>query len=80
MVERRGGNGRWLQLERVKCGKPGCKKDAEGGHGPYFYLYFTNPNTGRYTSKYVGKPERITAELAAEFGIKAPQDVPGSAA
>ena len=31
---------RYLELERVKCGKKGCKKCASGErHGPHWYLY-----------------------------------------
>jgi hypothetical protein len=63
---RRGSSGRWLQLERVRCGKVSCKRCAAGeGHGPYFYLYYTNAE-GRYTSKYVGKLQ--PPELVEEFG------------
>jgi hypothetical protein len=63
---RRGRGGRWLQSELVKCGKPHCSKDRDGaGHGPYWYLYYTN-RRGKYTSKYVGKT--LTRELAEEFG------------
>lgn len=71
VVEKKGGNGRWLHLERVRCGKARCKKCADGpGHGPYYYLYLTNPNTGRYTSKYVGKPSNLTEEVRQEFGVE----------
>jgi hypothetical protein len=34
--------------------------------GPYWYLYYTNPKTGKYTSRYIGK--NLTPELAEEFG------------
>ncbi len=69
-----GGAGRWLQSELVKCGKPGYRKDRDGpGHGPYWYLYYTNEKTGRYTSRYEGKTLR--PELAEEFGLP-----PGSTA
>ena len=68
VVRRRGKGGRWLQSELVKCGKPRCSKDRDGaGHGPYWYLYYTNPRTGKYTSKYVGKT--LSPELAEEFGV-----------
>jgi hypothetical protein len=64
---RRGKGGRWLQRELVKCGKPHCSKDRDGaGHGPYWYLYYTNQR-GKYTSKYIGK--HLTPELAEEFGV-----------
>ena len=64
---RRGRGGRWLQWELVKCGKPHCSKDRDGaGHGPYWYLYYTNQR-GKYTSSYVGKS--LTPKLADEFGV-----------
>ena len=38
-------NRRYLRLERVKCGKKGCKKCASGElHGPYWYLYRPKEN------------------------------------
>jgi hypothetical protein len=79
LEERRSGSqdkarsGRYLRLERVRCGKKGCGKcsgDHPELHGPYWYLYRPKRDgTGR-TSEYVGKalPER----LAEEFGI--PED------
>jgi hypothetical protein len=69
----KGRGGRYLRLERVRCGKKGCRKcsgDHPELHGPYWYLYRPKRDgTGR-TSEYVGKalPER----LAEEFGI--PED------
>ncbi|HEX6710003.1 MAG TPA: hypothetical protein VF068_06690 [Rubrobacter sp.] len=62
---------RYLELERVKCGKKGCKKCARGElHGPYWYLYRPKVNGPGRTSEYIGKtlPER----LAEEFGV--PED------
>lgn len=42
-------------------------KDRDGaGHGPYWYLYYTNQR-GKYTSSYVGKS--LTPGLADEFGV-----------
>jgi hypothetical protein len=64
-------NRRYLELERVKCGKKGCKKCASGElHGPYWYLYRPKENGPGRTSEYIGKtlPER----LAEEFGV--PED------
>src|SRR3712207_3394934 len=56
--------GRYLRLERVKCGKKGCRKCAGEHpqlHGPYWYLYRPKKGgTGR-TSEYVGKV--LTADL-----------------
>ena len=67
VIERRkGSKGGWLRTEMVKCGKPSCKKCSEGeGHGPYLYLYFTNPETGKYSSRYIGKT--LPVELREEF-------------
>ncbi len=68
-VKQKRGNGRKLTLERVKCGKTRCKKCADGaGHGPYYYIYLTNPKTGRPTSRYIGKAANITEEIRQEFG------------
>jgi hypothetical protein len=69
-VRRKRGNGRRLSLERVKCGKTRCKRcGADGaGHGPYYYIYHTDPKTGRRTSKYIGKATNITEEIRQEFG------------
>jgi hypothetical protein len=62
---------RYLELERVKCGKKGCKKCASGElHGPYWYLYRPKENGGGRTSEYVGKVLPVT--LAKEFDI--PED------
>jgi hypothetical protein len=59
---------RYLELERVKCGKKGCKKCASGElHGPYWYLYRPKENGPGRTSEYVGK--LLTEMLAEEFDI-----------
>jgi len=64
-------NKRYLELERVKCGKKGCKKCASGVlHGPYWYLYRPKENGGGRTSEYVGK--MLPETLAKEFDI--PED------
>ena len=63
--------GRSLRLERVKCGKKGCRKCAEGElHGPYWYLYRPKKGGKGRTSEYVGKA--LPEALAEEFGV--PQD------
>jgi hypothetical protein len=62
-------SGRYLRLERVKCGKKACGKcsgDQPELHGPYWYLYRPKRSGGGRTSEYVGKG------LAEEFGI--PED------
>ena len=64
-------NRRYLELERVKCGKKGCKKCAGGElHGPYWYLYRPKANGPGRTSEYVGKV--LPVMLAEEFDI--PED------
>jgi hypothetical protein len=61
-------NKRYLELERVKCGKKGCKKCAGGElHGPYWYLYRPKANRPGRTSEYVGKV--LSETLAREFDI-----------
>jgi hypothetical protein len=42
--------GMTVQLERVRCGKPTCKRCP---HGPYWYGYFREG--GRLRSVYIGK-------------------------
>ena len=65
---RKGSNGRYLELERVKCGKRGCKKCSEGEmHGPYWYLYRPKKDGAGRTSEYVGKV--LPEKLAKEFSI-----------
>jgi hypothetical protein len=64
-------NRRYLELERVKCGKEGCNKCASGElHGPYWYLYRPKDNRPGRTSEYVGKV--LPETLAEEFDI--PED------
>jgi hypothetical protein len=64
-------NKRYLELERVKCGKKGCNKCAGGElHGPYWYLYRPKENGPGRTSEYVGK--LLPEALAEEFDI--PED------
>jgi hypothetical protein len=64
-------NKRYLELERVKCGKKGCKKCAGGElHGPYWYLYRPREDGPGRTSEYVGK--LLPEALAEEFDI--PED------
>jgi len=61
-------NRRYLELERVRCGKKGCKKCASGElHGPYWYLYRPKENGPGRTSEYVGK--MLPETLAEEFDI-----------
>lgn len=67
-VREKSRNRRYLQLERVKCGKRGCKKCASGElHGPYWYLYRPKENGPGRTSEYVGK--RLPETLAKEFDV-----------
>ena len=67
------GGGRYLRLERVKCGKKGCRKcggDHPELHGPYWYLYRPKKSGEGRTSEYMGKV--LPAGVAEEFGI--PED------
>ena len=67
-VRKKARNRRYLELERVKCGKKGCKKCASGElHGPYWYLYRPKENGPGRTSVYVGKV--LPETLAEEFDI-----------
>jgi hypothetical protein len=64
-------NKRYLELERVNCGKKSCKKCADGDlHGPYWYLYRPKENGPGRTSEYIGK--LLPQVLAEEFDI--PED------
>lgn len=49
---------RLYQLERVRCGKVGCKCAGDNGqlHGPYWYAYWRDG--GKLKSRYVGKQLR----------------------
>ena len=65
--------GRYLELERVKCGKKGCRKcsgEHPELHGPYWYLYRPKKSGSGRTSEYIGK--RLPEDLAREFGV--PED------
>lgn len=50
LVERVEGRAVTLQLEKVRCGKGGCRQCP---HGPYWYAYWSEG--GRSRSAYVGK-------------------------
>jgi len=74
----RGRGGRYIRLERVKCGKKGCKKctgEHPQLHGPYWYLYRPKKSGDGRTSEYVGKT--LSEELAREFNIPEDQRVAG---
>jgi hypothetical protein len=62
--------GRYLRLERVRCGKKGCRKcsgEQPELHGPYWYLYRPKKSGEGRTSEYVGKV--LSEALAGEFGV-----------
>lgn len=63
-AESAGESGRWLEHERVNCGR--CKRCVGGGrhHGPYWYLY--EYRGGRMRSRYVGR--RLFGDAAAQMG------------
>jgi hypothetical protein len=68
-------NRRYLELERVKCGKKGCKICASGElHGPYWYLYRPKENRPGRTSEYIGKV--LPETLAEEFDVPENQWTP----
>jgi hypothetical protein len=73
---RAGGSG-YYQLEKVRCGKRGCRKCTEGpAHGPYLYRYFRKD--GRMWSEYVNNsPEHVAAAEQAglydQAGVKPPR-------
>lgn len=58
VVEVRHLGDRLYQLERVRCGKAGCKCAGKQGelHGPYWYAYWRED--GKLKSRYVGKQLR----------------------
>ena len=53
VVEVRATATKTYQLERVRCGKDGCKCSSGELHGPYWYAYWKEG--GRTRSEYVGK-------------------------
>lgn len=53
VAEERHRGGITYRLQRVKCGKPGCKCADGLGHGPYWYAFWRAGN--RVRSKYIGK-------------------------
>lgn len=55
VVETQHVDDRLYQLERVRCGKVGCKCAGKDGelHGPYWYAYWRE--NGKLKSRYVGK-------------------------
>ncbi|MBD1909853.1 MULTISPECIES: DUF6788 family protein [unclassified Leptolyngbya] len=54
-----GPSARLYQLERIRCGKAGCKCAGENGklHGPYWYVYWRD--AGKLKSRYVGKRLKV---------------------
>lgn len=48
------------QLERVKCGKPGCKCTRGQLHGPYWYAY--QQQGDKFKSRYIGKVLKLPPE------------------
>jgi len=49
-------SGGYLQLEKVRCGKAGCKCTRGELHGPYWYAY--QKKGGRTVSTYIGKTKQ----------------------
>lgn len=42
-----------LRREWTKCSKPGCKRCAGNGHGPYWYSYYRTE--GKLHKSYIGR-------------------------
>ena len=40
-----------IRMEFVKCKRPNCYRQQ---HGPYYYAYWTDPETRRLKKKYIG--------------------------
>jgi hypothetical protein len=53
VVEEREGKNLTYRLEKVRCGKKGCKCADGEPHGPYWYAYWSE--AGKTKSRYVGK-------------------------
>lgn len=53
VVEEREGKNLTYRLEKVRCGKKGCKCVGGELHGPYWYSYWSEG--GKTKSRYVGK-------------------------
>lgn len=53
VVEERAGDNNTYRLEKVRCGKKGCKCADGNLHGPYWYAYWSED--GKTKSKYIGK-------------------------
>jgi hypothetical protein len=53
VVEEREGKNLTYRLEKVRCGKKGCKCAGGELHGPYWYAYWSE--AGKTKSRYVGK-------------------------
>lgn len=62
-VSRRGA--RCYRLEKIKCGKKGCRCGRGELHGPYWYAYYRE--NGRMRCEYIGKsmPEHQSLENRA---------------
>jgi len=56
VVETRKQGGATYRLEKVRCGKKGCKCEKGELHGPYWYGY--RRQKGKLKSHYIGKELR----------------------
>jgi len=60
-------DGTTYQRKFIACGKDRCRKGCASGkpsHGPYWYAFKHDPNTGRTAWKYIGKHEPKITEIA----------------
>ena len=56
----------WIEEKQyVKCGKQRCRMCSEGpGHkGPWYYLHYRDPITGKLKTRYLGKSPKIPTDL-----------------
>ena len=61
---------RCYRLEKIKCGKKGCRCTRGELHGPYWYAYYRE--NGRMRCEYMGKslPESVSLENRARKACK----------
>jgi hypothetical protein len=61
---------RCYRLEKIKCGKKGCRCTRGELHGPYWYAYYRE--NGRMRCEYMGKslPEHVNLENRARKACK----------
>lgn len=61
-----------IVMEKVRCGKPGCTKCP---HGPYAYLHYYDPRSGKVKRKYLGKNVSEYYKMAREEILQRIEDL-----